>query len=196
MDRIIKVGKKAGPLLLALIFLSSCVRYQIRHENLLGDGKGPQWLAFRNDFYIPEYTLISDKEYAPTEKEAKMLFNARYPAFEDLIWQKYEKPKRQAYDYLVPPVLLLTGPVLDLFVMPLSWYEAKMQHQSMSDDMKWFPTTRYGYYGLFYGPVGWHIFGPDRVYDNPDWKNKMEAQKKLESLLRETAQKVKMTNGK
>lgn len=177
--------KKIYILIFSLLIFSSCVRYDTRQSNFLFDGKGPQWLVYRNAFYIPEYTQTGKGEFAATEEEARRLFELRQPAIESLLWEKYEKPKRQAFDYVYGSTFFILGPVIDILYMPVAWTYSAIHKTEIPADEKWFPFTKAGTFMVFYGPTSWPLFGPVSLAVKESWKQNPELEKNLENILGE-----------
>lgn len=161
---------------------SGCVRYEARYRNIFLDGKDPGWLMYKNDFYIPEYTQTKHSVFAKTKEDAEMLFELRRHELEPILKQKYEKPKRQAFDYIVPPMALLAGPVADILYMPFAWFSS-LKHP-MPKEYLWFPVTREGINGVFYGPDSWEILGPSSPMVKKSWEENPKLEQDLEKLLK------------
>lgn len=173
-------------LLLPLLIFTSCARYEVRRYDFLLDRKGPQWLVYRNDFYIPEYTQTGKGEFAATEEEARRLFYLRRPVIDPLLWKKYERPKWHAFDYMIGAEMFVLGPVLDIFYMPTYWL-AKAFHKNIdNNDLGGrFPFTQMGISAVFYGPAAWEILGPVSLTEKESWKQNPELEKNLQNILRE-----------
>ena len=173
-------------LILLSVTITGCVRYEARYANIFADGRGPGWLIFRNDFYVPEYTQVGKEKFAASKEEAEALFALRRKIVEPLLWKKYEKPTWQSGDYVYAPTAFLFGPLIDIVYLPVIWTMAVFHKAELPKNGKLFPFTSNGISALFYGPANW-LFNSyaSSLREKKEWGKNPSLEKNFQALLRE-----------
>jgi hypothetical protein len=180
--------KQAILLSVLFVLISSCTRYEVRPitTEWLPDAAN-KWGVYRNGYLIPEYTATAENDYASSQVEAQKLFEDRKDRVEEIVFLKYEKPKRSFAHAGFFFVMLVEGPLHDLiFFMPTQAAE-KLFHSERQTNFLWFPTTRFGFYEFFYGPT----YFKESVFTatppiRKDWSTNQVAQQEIRSWLQKS----------
>lgn len=166
---------------LLLIFSSlftSCVSYKVESKK-----NSNEWVVYRNEYLIPEYTISSEGNFPSSELIAQRTFEERKDTVEKILKRKYEgfDPKQNKF-LLLLPLMPISDIVFTISVGGANLFR-KMMHREPYDFV-WFPATRWVLYG---SPLTLPETTPQI---REEWNQDINAQKQLGKIIQDEASPI------